>query len=162
MNTILKLRGVSKQFPGVMALQDVDLEVQAGEIHALLGENGAGKSTLAKIIGGVYPPTTGEIYLNDTVQNFHSPYDAQKAGIGMLYQELNLLPELTIAENIFLGSEPKQALLPFIDWKRIHRQTTILLDKVGLDVSFKVKVGSLSIAQQQMVQLVVHQESNSR
>ncbi|MCQ3929580.1 MAG: D-xylose ABC transporter ATP-binding protein [Chloroflexi bacterium] len=153
MNTILKLRGVSKQFPGVMALQDVDLEVRAGEIHALLGENGAGKSTLAKIIGGVYPPTTGEIYLNDTVQNFHSPYDAQKAGVGMLYQELNLLPELTIAENIFLGSEPKQALLPFIDWKRIHRQTTILLDKVGLDVSFKVKVGSLSIAQQQMVQL---------
>ncbi|MBZ0321010.1 MAG: sugar ABC transporter ATP-binding protein [Anaerolineae bacterium] len=144
---------MSKQFPGVMALQAVDLEVHAGEIHALLGENGAGKSTLAKIIGGVYPPTSGEIYLNDVLQNFHSPYDAQKAGVGMLYQELNLLPELTIAENIFLGSEPKQAILPFIDWKRIHRQTAILLEKVGLEVSFKVKVGSLSIAQQQMVQL---------
>ncbi|MBI5930804.1 MAG: sugar ABC transporter ATP-binding protein [Chloroflexi bacterium] len=152
-DVILALRGISKQFPGVLALQDVHMEVRAGEVHALLGENGAGKSTLAKIIAGIYPPSLGEMHLNGVAQSFHSPYDAQKAGVGMLYQELNLLPELSIAENIFLGSEPKQSRLPFIDWKRVHKQTSVLLEKVGLEVSFKAKVGSLSIAQQQMVQL---------
>jgi ribose transport system ATP-binding protein len=152
--TALELHHVSKRFPGVLALQDITWSVLAGEVHALLGENGAGKSTLTKIIGGVYPPDKGTLLLFGEPQRFDSPHDAQKAGIGILYQELNLLPDLSIAENIFLGSEPQQYGLPVIDWKEMHRQTAELLARIGMTLPTETKVGALSVAQQQMVQVV--------
>jgi len=150
---ILELKDISKHFPGVLALQNITLAVRAGEVHALLGENGAGKSTLTKIIAGVYPPTSGQLLLNGKMQHFRSPYDAQKAGIGVLYQEFNLLPDLSIAENIFLGSEPQQHGLPFIDWKQMRQQTADLLAHIGLSAAPETPIGKLSVAQQQMVVL---------
>lgn len=159
---VLELKQISKQFPGVIALHDVNLTLCAGEIHALLGENGAGKSTVAKIIAGVYPPTSGELWLNGEVQRFNSPHDAQKAGIGILYQEMNLLPELSVAENVFLGSEPHQHVLPVIDWKQVHQKTGELLKRLGLNLSPQTKVGTLSVAQQQMVQVIKALHQNAR
>jgi ribose transport system ATP-binding protein len=158
---ILELKQISKQFPGVMALYDVSLTLRAGEVHALLGENGAGKSTIAKIIAGVYPPTSGELLLNGEARRFSSPHDAQKTGIGILYQEMNLLPELSVAENVFLGSEPRQYGLPVIDWKQVHQKTSELLKRLGLSLSSQTKVGALSVAQQQMVQVIkaLHQDA---
>jgi ribose transport system ATP-binding protein len=150
----LELKHISKQFSGVLALQDVSLSVFPGEVHALLGENGAGKSTLTKIVGGVYPPTKGDLFLFGELQRFASPHDAQKAGIGILYQDLNLLPDLSAAENIFLGSEPQQYGLPVIDWKEMLRQTVDLLRRIGMTFPPETKVSALSAAQQQMVQVV--------
>jgi ribose transport system ATP-binding protein len=151
---ILELRQINKQFPGVLALQDVNLVLRQGEIHGLVGENGAGKSTLSKIIAGVYPPTSGELLLWGKPQHFNSPYDAQQAGISILFQELNVLPELSVAENIFLGSELQQRPFPVIDWRKMHERTRELMARVGLTCSPSAKVGSLSVAKQQAVQLI--------
>ncbi|HML23470.1 MAG TPA: sugar ABC transporter ATP-binding protein [Aggregatilinea sp.] len=159
---ILDLQHVSKQFPGVLALQDVTLALHVGEVHALLGENGAGKSTLTKIIAGVYPPTSGEIRLFGEPCQFAAPHDAQKAGIGVLYQEFNLLPELSVAENVFLGSEPEQHGLPVIDWKGMHQRTRDLLERLGTSISPDATVGNLSVAQQQMVQVVKALHQNAK
>ncbi len=148
----LELKNISKQFSGVLALQDVNLQVFPGEVHALLGANGAGKSTLTKIVGGVYPPTKGDLILFGGLQRFASPYDAQKAGIGILYQDLNLLPELSVAENIFLGNEPQQ--YGVIDRKEMLRQAVELLHRIGVTFHPETKVSTLSAAQQQMVQVV--------
>jgi ribose transport system ATP-binding protein len=162
MLVILELKQISKQFPGVMALHDVSLTLRSGEVHALLGENGAGKSTIAKIIAGVYPPTSGELLLNGEPQRFSSPHDAQKAGIGILYQEMNLLPELSVAENVFLGSEPRQHGLPVIDWRQVYQKTDELMKRLGLNLAPHVKVGTLSVAQQQMVQVMKALHQNAR
>lgn len=151
---ILELRQINKQFPGAMVLQDVNLVLRQGEIHGLVGENGAGKSTLCNIIAGVYPPTSGELLLWDKPQHFNSPYAAQQAGISILFQELNVLPELSVAENIFLGSEPQQPRLPVIDWRKTHERARELMARVGLACSPSTKVGTLSIAKQQAVQLI--------
>lgn len=149
----LELTHISKQFSGTLALQDVNISVFAGEVHALLGANGAGKSTLTKIIGGVYPPSNGAIFLSGESKQFASPYDAQQAGISVLYQELNLLPELSIAENIFLGNEPQQNGWPVIDWKEMINQTADLLARISMTIDPETKVASLSVAQQQMIQV---------
>jgi ribose transport system ATP-binding protein len=151
---ILELRRISKQFPGVVALQDVDLVLCQGEIRGLVGENGAGKSTLSKIIAGVYPPTSGDLLLWGKPQQFSSPYDAQQAGVSILFQELNMLPELSVAENIFLGSELQQHPFPVINWRKIYRRARELIDQVGLSCSPSTKVRSLSVAKQQVVQLI--------
>src|SRR5664279_4216727 len=131
---LLEVHGVSKSFAGVQALDRVDLDVQVGEVHALIGENGAGKSTLIKLIGGVYQPDSGSIRFNGQVVTFSSPQDAKLAGIHTLYQEFNLLPEATVAENIFLGSEPRRRYLPFIDWGRIRSQADELLHMLALQI----------------------------
>jgi len=159
---ILELKHISKQFPGVLALKDVSLSLRRGEVHALLGENGAGKSTLTKIIAGVYPLTSGEILLAGESVRFSSPYDAQKSGIGVLYQEFNLLPELSVAENVFLGSEPQQRGLPTIDWKEMHRQTSELLARIGVSFSPETTVSRLSVAHQQMVHVIKALHQNAR
>ena len=112
---ILKLQGISKSFPGVKALTDITFDVRPGEVHALLGENGAGKSTLIKIMSGVYQPDEGSIELDDKPISFDSPQEAQQAGIATIYQELLLFPELTVAENIFMGHAPKNRF-GAIDW----------------------------------------------
>ena len=106
--SILQVKGIQKRFPGVHALKGVDFEVRPGEIHALLGENGAGKSTLIKIIAGVHQPDSGEIYMNGKPVTFANPREAQKAGVATMYQELSLYPELTVAENIFMGHAPRR------------------------------------------------------
>jgi ribose transport system ATP-binding protein len=159
---ILELRDISKHFPGVRALHSVNLSVHSGEVHALIGENGAGKSTLTKIIAGVYPPTGGQLILCGETQCFRSPHDAQQAGIGVLYQEFNLLPELSIAENIFLGNEPQQGSLPLINWKQMRAQTAELLQRIGLTLEPDVLVAQLSVAQQQMVGVAKALHHNAR
>jgi ribose transport system ATP-binding protein len=159
---VLELRDVSKHFPGVQALRNVNLTVHGSEIHALVGENGAGKSTLTKIIAGVYPPSEGQLLLRGEMQRFRSPYEAQKAGIGVLYQEFNLLPELSIAENVFLGSEPQQGSLPLINWKEMHQKTSELLRRIGLLFDPDTGVARLSVAQQQMVGVAKALHHNAR
>ena len=106
----LQMRGIVKQFPGVLALSGVNFDVRLGEVHVLLGENGAGKSTLIKVLSGVYPPDAGEILLGGRPAAIRNPHDAQLLGVSTIYQELNLVPDMTVAENIFLGREPMRAL----------------------------------------------------
>ncbi|MFF5234722.1 sugar ABC transporter ATP-binding protein [Dactylosporangium sp. NPDC000521] len=154
---LLRLGGIGKSFLGVRVLSDVDIDVRAGEVHAVVGENGAGKSTLMKIISGVYTPDTGTIELDGRAVSFKGPRDAQAAGIGIIHQEFNLLPERTVAENVFLGHEPvrRAGLLGLVDRKAMHARTAELLAAAG-ETSFDpgVKVGRLGVAQQQVVEIV--------
>ena len=150
---LLEVRGVSKAFSGVKALTAVDFDVYVGEVHALIGENGAGKSTLIKLIGGVYLPDGGSITFDGHPVAFASPQAAKQAGIQTLYQEFNLLHHASVAENIFLGSEPRRRVLTLIDWRKLHRQTAAILDSLGLHIDPKTLVSDLSVAQQQMVEL---------
>jgi inositol transport system ATP-binding protein len=151
MADLLKMTGINKQFPGVKALQDVSLMIAPSEVHGLIGENGAGKSTLIKIIAGVYPQDSGTIELDGRPVQIESPQRAQQLGIVTIYQEFNLVPSLTIAENIFIGREPKRA--GFLDWGALMRQTQSLLERLGLELSAKQMVRSLSVAEQQMVEI---------
>ena len=127
---ILKMTGISKRFPGVLALEDVHLEVGQAEIHALLGENGAGKSTLLKILSGAHSANSGKIELFGELVAFASPHDAQRAGIVTIYQEFTLAPDMTIAENVFIGREPGSRL--FMSWRRLAEDTSAITDKIGL------------------------------
>src|ERR1700753_4079948 len=120
-SAILKMTGVSKRFPGVLALEDVHLEIGSSEIHALLGENGAGKSTLLKILSGAHSADAGTIELFGQPVAFQTPHDAQRAGIVTIYQEFTLAPDMTIAENVFIGREPGSRL--FIMWRRPAART---------------------------------------
>ncbi len=148
---LLRMRGISKSFPGVRALQDVDFEVGAGEIHAFLGENGAGKSTLLKILSGAQPPDTGSIEFDGSKVSFASPQDAQRAGIVTIYQEFTLAPDMTVAENVFIGREPGSKL--FISYRKLEAQTAELCKRIGLDRSPTALVRDLSVAEQQMVEI---------
>ena len=149
---ILGVRGLRKTFPGVVALDAVDFDVRAGEVHALLGANGAGKSTLIKIIAGLYPPDSGEIRLLDSAVNFTSSADAMAAGVSVIYQDFALIPYLTVAENIFLGNE---ILGPFglVDWTETHRKARRLLNLVGCDFSTETLVSELGTGQRQLVEV---------
>ena len=150
---ILVLRGISKSFPGVRALHDVDLDILPGEIHALMGENGAGKSTLMKIVAGVYQPDAGTITLDGQPVSFAHPRAAQERGISIIHQEFNLLPERTVAQNIFLGREPKRGWI--VDSAEMERHTGRILADLGVErsISPKAMVGRLSVAQQQTVEI---------
>lgn len=148
---MLEVRGLSKEFPSVVALQDVDVKVDAGEIHGVIGENGAGKSTLMKIISGLYIPTKGEVFVDDKLVNFRGTPDAIKAGIAMIHQELNLVDELTVAENIFLGREPTKGIA--IDRGRMVAEAQGYLSQVAATFSPTVKVGDLTIANKQLVEI---------
>jgi inositol transport system ATP-binding protein len=148
---ILKMRGVSKRFPGVLALDGVDFEVAPGEIHALLGENGAGKSTLLKILSGAQKPDAGTIEFAGEAVSLVSPHDAQQRGIVTIYQEFTLAPNMSIAENVFIGREPGPRL--FVNWRRMAAETRALTRRIGLDVSPMRLVRDLSVAEQQMVEI---------
>jgi putative multiple sugar transport system ATP-binding protein len=150
---ILEMKNITKEFPGVKALSDVTFSVQQGEIHCLVGENGAGKSTLMKVLSGVYPhgEYTGEIYLNGVEQRYKGISDSEKAGIAIIYQELALVPELTVYENIFLGHEIKQGMV--IDWNETIKQAGVMLEKVKLDVNPEAKVKELGVGKQQLVEI---------
>ncbi len=145
------MTGISKSFPGVRALDNVDFEVGEAEIHAFLGENGAGKSTLLKILSGAQLPDGGNIEFAGNSVSFASPQEAQKAGIVTIYQEFTLAPEMTIAENVFIGREPGSRL--FISRSRLEQETRRLTDRIGLDRSPRALVRDLSVAEQQMVEI---------
>ncbi|MBR6240626.1 MAG: sugar ABC transporter ATP-binding protein [Lentisphaeria bacterium] len=146
---LLQTKGVEKQFLGVKALKGVDFSVKAGEIHALMGENGAGKSTLIKIITGVYPASAGSVYFNGKECKFRSPLDAEHAGISTVYQEVNLLPDLSVAENICIGREPRK--FGFIDKKQCKVQARKALGRLDIDINVGENLSSYSIAIQQLV-----------
>lgn len=150
---LLELRGVSKTFPGVQALYPLDLDFQRGEVHALIGENGAGKSTLIKLLSGVYRPDNGSIRFDNVEVEFASPQEAQHAGIRTVYQEFNLLPQLTVTENIFLGSEPRRKWLPLIDWPAMYRRAQDVLKLLEVNIRPEALVRDLTVAEQQMVEL---------
>jgi inositol transport system ATP-binding protein len=145
------MSGIRKSFPGVLAVDGVDFTVAPGEIHALLGENGAGKSTLLKILAGAQPPDEGRIELEGQSIELASPLDAQERGIVTIYQEFNLIPTLTVAENVFIGREPLRFGL--VDWARMRRETMAITERVGLDLNPDRLVADLSVAEQQMVEI---------
>src|ERR687885_2587365 len=147
---ILETRRVIKRFPGVLALDEVSFELQKGEVHALVGENGAGKSTLIKVLTGAYRPDEGEVLFEGREVSFASPREAQEAGISTIYQEINLIPLRSVAQNIFLGREPRTSL-GLTDTGRMKREAANLLERYGIDADVDAPVRSLSIAVQQMV-----------
>ena len=149
---LLQMRAITKQFPGVLALSNVNFEVLPGEVMALVGENGAGKSTLMKILSGVYMRDAGEVVFKDTPVNFTTPRQAQKAGIATIYQELNLVPHMSVTENIFLGDEIDRGG-GVLNWPDMHYQAKSLLAKLHLDIDPRTHVSKLGVAQQQMVEV---------
>jgi putative multiple sugar transport system ATP-binding protein len=151
--SLLEMKNITKTFPGVKALSNVSFKVEQGEIHCLVGENGAGKSTLMKVLSGVYPhgSYTGEILFNGTVQNFRHIADSEKAGIAIIYQELALVPEMTVYENIVLGHEITKGFR--IDWNETIRKADEMLKKVRLDVNPATKVKDLGVGKQQLVEI---------
>ncbi|MFF7850278.1 ATP-binding cassette domain-containing protein [Streptomyces sp. NPDC007910] len=150
--TVLEARGVGKRFPGVVALDDVSFTLRAGETHALVGENGAGKSTLIKVLTGVHRPDGGELLLSGRPVRFARPAEAQEAGISTIYQEVNLVPLMSVARNIFLGREPKNRL-GLIDFARMHAEAAELLGGFGVAVDPRRPLNTLGIGTQQMVAL---------
>lgn len=158
---LLEIRAVGKRFPGVVALADVSFDMARGEVHALMGENGAGKSTLMKILSGVYTDYDGTLVWNGKPLRLHSPRDAQAQGIAIIHQELNLVPELSIAENIFLGREPKTPI-GTLDTGRMRREAQTLLDRLGLPLSSDRPVGRLRVGEQQMVEIAKALSLNAR
>jgi monosaccharide-transporting ATPase len=157
---LLQIRGLTKRFPGVTALGGVDFTVRAGEIHALLGENGAGKSTLIKVLTGVYPDDGGEIQLGGIVIRPASPKQAERAGISTVYQEVNLVPSLTVAENITLGRQPGK--FGFLNWRQIRQRARTALARLEVDCDVDAELGSLSVALQQMVAIARALDMESR
>jgi len=150
--SVFEARNISKSFPGVKALQQVNLTLQAGSIHALLGENGAGKSTLIKIITGIHRQDDGVLQLGDSTLDLHGPRDAIAAGIGVVHQERNLIPRFSVSENIFLESFSDRPFSP-IQYRQLHAQARVWLEMLALDVDPSTPVGKLSVAQMQLVEI---------
>jgi ribose transport system ATP-binding protein len=155
------MRGISKGFPGVKALDGVSLKIGRGEVVAICGENGAGKSTLMKILGGVHQPDAGEILIDGQPVKINGVTDSMKFGIAFIHQELNVLGNLDVAANVFLGREPKNAL-GLIDSKKIHADTAPFIQRLGLEVSTRTRLDNLSIAQQQLVEIAKALSLNAR
>jgi len=149
---VLELKGIHKSFPGVKALSEVEFSLHKGRLTALLGENGAGKSTLMRIIAGALVPDCGSFLFEGKPVSFANPKQALEAGIAMIYQELNLVQELTVAENIFLGREPLNKL-GLIDYSRMHAAAGQLLKRLDLDVAPGTKLNTLRVGQQQIVEI---------
>jgi inositol transport system ATP-binding protein len=149
---LLQMKDIHKTFPGVYALRDINLEVRAGEVHALLGENGAGKSTLIKVLGGIYQADQGEIFIDGNKVEISDVRDAQQQGISIIHQELVLVPYMTVAENIYLGREPKNGL--FVNHRKMEEKAQNLLDAYQMNIDATTVVANLTTAQQQMVEIV--------
>jgi len=152
MSTVLRMTGISKNFPGVRALDRVDFDLNESEVHALVGENGAGKSTLMKILSGVYRADEGEIWLKGKKVTSTGPRPMLEAGVSVIYQELNLVPYMSVAENIFLGREPRRAG-GLIDWKTMRSEVRKLLEPFGLSLDPRAKINSIGPAYQQVVEI---------
>ena len=157
---LLRVTGIAKLYPGVQALDDVSFDLDAGEIHGLLGENGAGKSTLLKILSGAERPDAGRIEVAGEQRILATPQDAQALGIATIYQELNLLPNLTVAENVFIGREPGGRA--FLSWRRLIEQTREVTARIGLAIDPLALVRDLSVAEQQMVEIARALSMDSR
>jgi ribose transport system ATP-binding protein len=152
-DTILRMKSISKSFPGVRALDDVSFEVRRGEVHAILGENGAGKSTLVKILSGAYRRDSGEIELDGHPVEIHNPSHAQSLGIAMIYQEFNLAPHLSVEANIFIGREPRRGPFAIIDQRAIHRQSQKLIKQLGVELDVTQRINTLNVCQQQITEI---------
>ncbi|MBZ0287435.1 MAG: ATP-binding cassette domain-containing protein, partial [Anaerolineae bacterium] len=150
---VLSASHIHKSFPGVQALRDVSIEVYPGEVLGLVGENGAGKSTLMRVLAGVYGPDSGEIQLQDEVVRLRTPNDAAKYGIGMVFQEQSLLPNLSVSENIYLGCENEFIRFGILDWNKLHAAARRQLEKVQLRIDPATRTSNLTFAERQMVEL---------
>lgn len=159
---VLELRGITKTFPGVKALDNVHFQLKPGEIHALMGENGAGKSTFIKVITGVHQPDEGEMYLNGQMIEFRNPKDAQNMGIAAIYQHVTCYPDLNVTENIFMGHEKVQKGTRRILWKEMHAEANKLLKELGANFDAKALMGTLSVAEQQIVEIAKALSTNAR
>jgi len=148
---LLEMKNISKIFPGVKALDNVSFDLKAGEIHCIIGENGAGKSTLIKCLGGVNIPEEGQILINGEDANIRGPLDSVKAGIGIIYQEFNLVPGFTIGENVYLNREPMNGII--VDRKKMEDESTALMKRLGVNLDGKLRVSYLTTSQQQMVEI---------
>jgi ribose transport system ATP-binding protein len=148
---LLEIKNITKEFSGIKALNNVQLQVKKGEIHAICGENGAGKSTLMNIIGGVFPPTEGELIFEGNRISFRTPRDAQNAGIGFVHQELSLCPHLTVAENIFIGRLPKK--FDTINFKKLYKSADEVLGRFNANFSSKKVVSDLTVSEQQLIEI---------
>jgi len=161
-NLLLEMKGITKRFPGTLALNEVQLEVRRGEIHALMGENGAGKSTLVKIVAGLFRADSGKMWFDGKPVNFANPEEALHSGVSMIYQELNPVLHMTIAENIFLHREPTTLGQLFIDKKAMNTEAEVILSKYGLRLDPRTKMIDLTIAQMQMVEIIKAVTFNAR
>lgn len=157
---VLELKGITKIFPGVKALNQVQFQLKRGEVHALMGENGAGKSTFIKVITGVHKAEEGEMYLGGQKEDFKGPRDAQAAGIAAVYQHPTSYPDLTVTENIFMNHEIKKHGM--IQWNEMHREAQKLLDQLDADFKAHAEMGALSVAQQQMVEIAKALSTNAK
>jgi inositol transport system ATP-binding protein len=149
---LLEVEDLRKEFPGVLALDEVSLRVRPGTVHAVMGENGAGKSTLMKIIAGIHPPDRGTVKLRGRPVRLDSPREALTHGIAMIHQELNLMPTMTVAENVWLGREPLNRL-GFVDHAELRRRTAELFRRLGIETDPTIRVGELSVAERQMIEI---------
>ncbi|MFI7442812.1 sugar ABC transporter ATP-binding protein [Nonomuraea indica] len=157
---ILRVEKLGKRFPGVVALDGVDFDLREGEVHVLLGENGAGKSTLIKMLSGAYQPDSGRVLVDGEPVEIRTAADAQRLGIATIYQEFNLVPELTVGENLVLGRPPRRFGL--VDTRRMHEQARGMLDRVGVTVDPRTRVAELGIAQMQMLEIAKALALNAR
>jgi rhamnose transport system ATP-binding protein len=159
---VLELKHISKSFPGVKALQDVQFSLKKGEIHALMGENGAGKSTFIKVITGVHQPDEGEFLVDGKPAKVRGPLDAQALGIAAIYQHVTCFPDLSVAENIYMGHEKTAKPFNRVDWKAMSRDAAALLAKLGAPFDGRAIMGTLSVAQQQIVEIAKALSANAR
>ena len=149
--SVLAVQQMSRRFPGVLALDAVDFDILPGEVHALVGENGAGKSTLISILAGVLQPSAGQVLVDGRPVTFANPLSSQQAGISVIFQEFNLLPHLSVAENVFVTREPRRG--PLIDWETMNRNTRHILQTLNLDIDPTTPVSNLAVSQQQLVEI---------
>jgi ABC-type sugar transport system ATPase subunit len=150
---MLRMDNINKYFPGVQALRNVNFELRRGEVHALLGENGAGKSTLIKIVAGIHKVDSGEIFINGEKAEIHCVEDSERLGISVIFQELALAENMTVAENIFMGREPLTRILKLVNYKKMREDALKVLDRIGIGINPNAKVSSLGIAQKQVVEI---------
>ncbi|MGV2292524.1 sugar ABC transporter ATP-binding protein [Trinickia sp. YCB016] len=162
MTPLISVKRLSKSFPGVRALHEVQFELMAGEVHALMGENGAGKSTLMKILAGVYTRDSGDILYDGQPVDFHSPREAQAVGIGIIHQELQLMNHLTVAQNMFIGREPRSRFGLFLDEDKLNDQARDILARMHVKLDPRAIVGSVTVAKQQMVEIAKALSFDSR
>jgi ribose transport system ATP-binding protein len=146
--SLFELKGITKIYPGVVALDKVSFDLKPGDVHVLCGENGAGKSTLIKIMSGAEFQDAGTIVFQGKERTFKDPQDAQRSGVATIYQEFNLIPEMTIAQNLFLGREPKKFLNSTIEWKKVWKDAETYFDMIGVKLDVREKIKNISVSKQ--------------
>lgn len=157
---ILNIKGITKEFPGVKALDNVSIQVERGTIHGLVGENGAGKSTLIKILAGIYQPNAGEVILDGKTHHFLAPVEARRAGISVVHQEIKLAETLSVAENMFLGNLMMNGKL--VDWKGMRARSKEIVAELGMDIDVNEQVSNLTVAKKQVVEIMHAINNNSK